>query len=94
MRINEIIWLENIVDKLAVKHGVEPDEVEEVLLNRPRIRFVEKGRRFGENLYAATGQTDGGRYLLVLYVLKSDNSALIVSARDMTSEERRRHERK
>ncbi len=30
MSIEEIIWLETIVEKLAVKHCVTPDEVEEV----------------------------------------------------------------
>ncbi len=32
-----------IIDKLAFKHNVTPDEVEEVLANRPKFRFVEKG---------------------------------------------------
>jgi hypothetical protein len=29
MRIRGIVWLREIVDKLAVKHHVEPHEVEE-----------------------------------------------------------------
>jgi hypothetical protein len=28
------------------------------LENRPKIRFVEKGERKGENVYEALGQTD------------------------------------
>ncbi|MFQ4142220.1 hypothetical protein [Chlorogloeopsis sp. ULAP02] len=43
MRIEEIIWLDTIIEKLAVKHCVEPDEVEEVLSNKPKFRFVDKG---------------------------------------------------
>ena len=63
MKIETIIWLREIVDKLAFKHHVEPDEVFD---NKPKIRFVEKGERKGENVYWALGQTDAGRYLSVL----------------------------
>jgi len=58
MKINGIIWLRDIVDKLAVKHNVETYEVEEALRNRPKIRFVEKGDRANEDVYMALGQTD------------------------------------
>jgi hypothetical protein len=39
MRIEEVIWLRDVVDKLSYKHGVETSEVEEAL----KFRFVEKG---------------------------------------------------
>ena len=93
MRIEEIIWLDVIVDKLAVKHGVETEEVE-VLSNNPRFRFVESGKRIGEDVYMASGQTDGGRYLSVLFIHKATDDALILSARDMAGWERKRYERK
>jgi hypothetical protein len=48
MRIEGIVWLRDVVDKLASKHGVETYEVEEVLEGKPNIRFVEKGEREGE----------------------------------------------
>jgi uncharacterized DUF497 family protein len=59
MKIEGIIWLSNIVDKLAVKHAVETNEVEEIFLGNPKFRFVEKGNREGEDVYMALGQTDG-----------------------------------
>ena len=67
MLIDEIIWQQQFVEKLATKHGVEKTEVEEVLTNRPRFRFVSKGNRSGEDVYLAMGQTDVGRYLIVFY---------------------------
>jgi uncharacterized protein len=94
MKINEIIWLDAIVEKLAVKHGVDTDEVEEVFNNKPQIRFVEKGKRPEENVYMASGQTDGGRYLAVLFIHKVEDDVLILSARDMAKWERKRYERK
>jgi len=65
VEIETVIWLRSVVDKLAGKHQVDTLEVEEVLSNRPKIRFVEKGTRRGENVYLALGQTDAGRYLAV-----------------------------
>ena len=94
MYIDDFIWLPDIVEKLAAKHHLTQDEVEEVFFNRPRYRFVESGNRPGEDVYAATGQTDAGRYLIVFFIAKPANIALIISARDMDPAERRRHERK
>ena len=63
-------------------------------IGRDLARFVEKGHRQGENVYAAMGQTNAGRYLIVFFVRKKTQQALILSARDMTRSERRRYEKK
>lgn len=94
MKIGGIIWLRDIVDKLAFKHHVEAHEVEEVLNDRPKIRFVEKGERKGEDVYIALGQTNAGRYLAVLFIHKKTREALILSARDMADKERKRYGKK
>ena len=94
MQIDDFIWLPDIVDKLAFKHNVTQDEAEDVFFNRPRYRFVEPGHRPGEDVYSAGGQTDAGRYLIVFFIHKVDNTALVLSARDMDRRERRRYERK
>lgn len=94
MRILRVIWLREIVDKLDWKHNVSTNEAEQVLRNRPRFRFVERGRVHGEDMYAAMGQTDEGRYLIVYFIHKSGGAALIISARDMDKKERRQYERK
>jgi hypothetical protein len=77
-----------------VKHGVGREEVDEVLENRPKFRFVEKGRSEGEDVYVAQGRTDAGRYLLVFFLLKTTRQVLVITAREMSSKERRRYERK
>ncbi len=91
MKIHEVIWLSQFVEKIASKHNVKTTEVEEVLTNRPYFRRVSKGNRVGEDVYSAMGQTDAGRYLLVVFILKSDRRALIISARDMSRRERRNY---
>ncbi|OGR05281.1 MAG: hypothetical protein A2511_17155 [Deltaproteobacteria bacterium RIFOXYD12_FULL_50_9] len=92
MFIDDLIWLSDIIEKLAWKHNVIQDEVEEVLCNKPQFRFIEKGYRTGEDVYAALGQTDSGRYLIVIFINKPNHMALIVSARDMDAKERRHYE--
>ena len=94
MRIEGVLWLRNIVDKLAAKHQVEPYEVEQALSNKPKIRFVEKGERKDEDVYMALGQTDAGRYLAILFIYKGTKEALILSARDMAPKERRQYGKK
>ena len=94
MRIIDILWLSDIVEKLAVRHDIQPIEVEEVLLGRPGFRRIERGKVQGEDLYTAMGQTDAGRYLIVYFIRKAGGVALIISARDMDSRERRQYGRK
>ena len=94
MKIRGLIWLDEIIEKIARKHNVSQDEVRDILTDRPHFRFVEKGHRRGENVYAALGQTKNGRYLIVFFVYKKNGQALIISARDMTDAERNRYEKK
>ncbi|MFH1098033.1 MAG: BrnT family toxin [Candidatus Desantisbacteria bacterium] len=94
MYIDDFIWLPDILEKLAVKHQVTQDEAEEVFFNHPRYRFVESGYRQGEDVYSTIGQTDAGRYLIVFFIHKPDNTVLILSARDMDKKERRHYEQK
>lgn len=91
---DEYLRLPSIVEKLASKHGVMPNEVEEVFENEPREYFRHKGNLPGEDVYVALGQTDVGRYLFIVFIEKLDERLLILSARDMEKQERRRYERK
>ena len=92
--INDVIWLDSIVEKLAWKHNVTTSEVEEILRGECRIFRKEKGRVEGEHLYNALGRTKAGRYLSVFFIRKLGNKALVITARDMIRSERRRYEKK
>lgn len=94
MKIEKLIWLHHIIDKLTFKHHVDTSEVEEVFDNRPKFRFVQKGDRKGEDVYIALGRSEAGRYLAVIFIYKKNNQALIVSARDMAKKECKQYERK
>lgn len=91
MRITRVIWLKRFAEKIAVKHGVSGEEVEQVFLNRPRFELQERGDILGEDLYRATGRTDAGRYLVVFFIYKRSGRALVISARDAMKQERKRY---
>jgi uncharacterized protein len=94
LEIYDLVWLDSIVEKLDRKHNVQPPEVREVFEGSPNFRFVERGDRQDEDVYAAYGRTNAGRYLIVFFIYKQDGNALILSARDMDNAERKRYRRK
>ncbi len=94
MLIKDIILLDDVIDKLIWKHNISELELRQVFNNNPRIRFIEKGKIKNEHVYVAAGRTDAGRYLLVFFILKKDNNALIITARDMTENERKKYAKK
>lgn len=89
MRLYDIIWNEDFVAKIAEKHGVTTEEVEEVLFSEPHVRRIERGKVKRQHLYAAYGRTAGGRCLVIFFIRKTAVAALPIPARDMTPSERR-----
>ena len=61
VNVHEMLWIETIVEKLAIKHQVSIEEVEYVLKGRPLCRKIESGKVEGEHVYSAMGQTSTGR---------------------------------
>ena len=78
----EISWDERSEDHIA-RHGVDPEEVEEV------IGEYQEFRRHG-NRYIAIGQTHSDRYLTVVLEPEPDGCWYVVTARPSTRTERRR----
>jgi uncharacterized protein len=71
------------------RNMVSMTEAEKVLSAKPYIRKMSKGQVKGENVYAAYGRTEVGRYLIVFYILKLTGDILPISARDMDDAERK-----
>ena len=94
MRIQDVKFAPGVIEKLLQKHHVKDYEVREVFANLPGFRFAEKGEREGEDVYLTSGQTEAGRYLIVFFIYKLNQDALVISARDMDRRERRRYGRK
>ena len=95
MQMDYIVCPEIIEDKLARKHHVSLREARQAFLNNPRIRFAERGYTLDEDVYAAFGQAFSWRYFAVFFIYKPDNNtAIIISARDMSQKERKSYVRK
>jgi uncharacterized DUF497 family protein len=79
-------WDDENIEHIA-NHGVEPFEAEAVIANASLIRKAGRGK------YLAYGQTDDGRYLFVVFAPKARNRLRVVTARDMTPDEKRNFRR-
>jgi uncharacterized DUF497 family protein len=88
VRITNISWYENSILHIA-RHGVSPEEVEEVCFSRSAK--IEKGRGI---FHYITGQTDSGRYLFIVVKFLKHGQAKIITARDMIVREKTRYKRR
>jgi len=84
LRIESLEIDDHILDKIESKHGVSFEEVEEACLSEKRHI-----RRSREGLYKLFSQTVAGRYVLVVLVNLEKGNWKIVTAREMTDNERR-----
>ncbi len=92
MRITEIVWTDSDVAHLA-RHGVRPEEVEEVLAAGPVWRRGRSHPETGRKSVYAFGQTDAGRHLFIVLSPRELGRAKCVTAMDMDEKARRFYER-
>jgi uncharacterized DUF497 family protein len=83
MRIAEFEWDDANVLHLALGHGIEPEEAEEVFAGAPIFRRTKRGH------YAAFGRTQSGRLLVIVFEIKAGGVARIITGWDMSSAEGR-----
>jgi uncharacterized DUF497 family protein len=81
--VRRLDWDQASIDHIA-RHGVEPDEVEDVVFGQSHQNRARDGR------YRFVGQTSGGRYLAVFVEPESESGVFyVLTARDATIQERR-----
>lgn len=87
MRISEFEWDEDNVVHLALRHGIEPEEAEEVLSHSPLVRKTKRSH------YAAFGRTEAGRLLVIVFERKAAGIARVITGWDMKVSERQYYRR-
>ena len=87
MRISDFEWDDGNVLHLALGHGIEPEEAEEVFVLAPLIRKTKRGH------YAVFGRTQAGRLLVLVFELKTRGLVRIITGWDMNPAERRHYQR-
>ena len=85
-------WDEGNREKNYLKHNVRNGECEDVFFNQPLVIVSDMKHSQEERRYSAFGITDGGRKLTVVFTLRK-NLIRVISARDMTTKERRYYEK-
>ena len=88
LRIEALEVDDYILDKIESRHGVPFHEVEQACYSPQR--HVRRGRT---GLYKVFSQTEAGRHLLVVLVDGSSGVWKVVTAREMTAQERRLYRR-
>ena len=73
------------------KHRVSDDECKEVFFNLPLLLDPDEAHSEHEDRYHVLGQTHAGRKLFVAFTIRGTQIRLI-SARDMTRNERRTYD--
>lgn len=81
MRINNFEWDEGNALHLQLGHGISLEEAEEVFANNPLFRRTKKGH------YAVFGPTFDGRYLTIVFELKSKGIARPITGWDLRRSE-------
>lgn len=90
MQIRAVVWDEWNEEHIA-RHGVVPEEVEEVLAGLFAPPFIQRAR---QDSYRALGQTVDGRHLAVFFAVRATRDVYPITARDMDTKERRAYQRR
>ncbi len=88
-------WDEANVEKNWERHGVTPEEAEDIFFNEPLVVRVDVRHRKTEKRYYALGQTNSGRLLFAAFTIRR-RLIRMISTRDMNRTEAgvyRTHER-
>lgn len=83
MKISGFEWDEGNALHIELRHGILPEEAEEVFAVRPLFRKTKRGH------YLAMGPTIDGRYLTVVFELKKDRIVRVITGWDMKNAEKR-----
>ncbi len=84
----EFQWDEGNDQKNFIKHGVTQSECEEVFFNSPLLVADDEEHSQNEARYYVLGQTDACRLLFVVFTVRG-TALRVISARDMSSKEKR-----
>lgn len=87
-KLSEFEWDKGNIDKNLKEHGVTDQEAEEVFNNDPKLILEDEKHSLAEKRYMLWGITSTGRKLTVVFTLRGAKIR-VISARDMSQEERR-----
>jgi uncharacterized DUF497 family protein len=84
-------WDTGNLTKNQQKHDVSPSECEQIFFNHPLVVAQDERHSDQEDRFFALGQTDAGRLLFVVFVVRKD-IIRVISSRNMNRKERKVYE--
>ncbi len=88
--IIEVVWNDWIEEKLS-KKNITKNEVDEFMKNRPH---GVSDQSHGDNRHFLIGQTNQGRYLILVAVILNGNRYRIISGRNAKNNQKRLYKEK
>ena len=86
-------WDKGNIDKSYQKHGITPNQSEEIFLDKELKIIRDVGHSQKEARYIALGKSFEKKILFVVFVIRK-NKIRIISARKANEKERRKYETK
>ena len=91
-KIKGFEWDEGNIDKSYKKHGITPNEAEEVFLDEDILSLEDIKHSKQEERFEAIGKIIKGSILILAFTIRRDKIR-IISARTANKKERRRYEK-
>ncbi len=92
-KITGFEWDQGNIDKSYQKHGITPNEAEEVFLDEDILLLEDIKHSKQEERFKAIGKITKGKMLLLVFTIRR-NRIRIISARVANKKERRLYEHK
>ncbi|MDP3982883.1 MAG: BrnT family toxin [bacterium] len=89
----EFEWDDGNVDKSYQKHGIAPNEAEEVFLDSNLGIVPDPGHSGSEGRFVAIGKTTENKVLFIVFTMRNQRLR-VISARIANRRERRKYEQK
>ena len=90
MKITRVYFASEEIEDKIKRRGISLNDICELFRQRHMIH-VDGRDRFGNKKYFAWGQNQAGHYLFIVFVPERPADGRIISARDMTPREKKRH---
>ena len=81
-------WDEGNAEKNWIRRGVSQGECEEIFFKSPLLVVVDQAHSKAQRRYYALGRTEAGRGLFAVFTIRA-GLIRVISARDMSREERK-----
>lgn len=84
-----VYWKDHLVEDHFLRHGVTPEEAEEILEKFPARR---SGKSKG-NRWTVMGQTSSGRYLIIIIEKESEEVIVPITGIEMNDKQKKAYRR-